>query len=462
MRNGHRTWALHENSNATTILVVDDDDVCRGVLTDLLRAKGYVILEAENGEQGRELLEQHYACISLIISDILMPGGNGLEMLAALRQHRPDIPVILITGQTSIDDAVKGMLMGAAGYLSKPINTAKLFALIQESISLHKKNQVNWKLAFAHNQGPAGYIVEKQIGEGTFGDVFLVHKDGHPYALKTIRTFGISSNQQKIAKQRFLHECEVLKTLHHPNIVAFYEYGMTEKEQIPYLVMEYFPGDPWEDLLAKPLRLRLEMLVQAAKGLGAIHQAGFCHRDIKPGNLLASCAQRTVKWGDFGLIRLPMSTITMSGQTLGSPAYMAPEACLSSHFDYRADIFSMGVLAYELLTGKPAFDGQSLPQIMEAILHRHPVDPQLLNPEIPTELQKSLGRMLRKDPKDRPASLQETISEWETCLENGSWTRHRSHISLKKKLLNLVSGKKKTPLSDDGLPLWMSSTANTK
>ena len=448
---------LQESPVHSTILVVDDDDVSRGVLIDLLRAKEYHVLEAANGQQALDIIGQQAEGISLVISDMIMPFYGGGEVLAAIRNKSPDIPVILMSAYASVDEAVKCMRMNAIGYLPKPIDSGKLFTLVREGIELHKKNKTCWRLAFANEQGPEGYIVEKLIGEGTYGDVFLVHKNGKRHAMKTIRTVGVSSHQQTISRQRFLHECKALKTLCHPNLISLYDYGLTGERKIPYMVTEYFPSDSWKNLQGRSLRIRTEILLQAAKGLQAIHQAGFCHRDIKPNNLFVNCATKEAKWGDFGFIRLPESTITVSGQTIGSPAYMAPEAFQSSRFDFRADIFSFGLLAYELLTGRPAFEEKNLPQLMDAVIHRHPAEPQSLNPNIIEALQKSLGRMLRKKPEDRQASMQEIISEWESCLEENH-LRIPGKLSLAGRLMHFAMHNEKNghENTNDSLPGWMS------
>ena len=418
MSHHKETQPLPVNDGHATILVVEDDDVCRGVLVDLLCAKKYRVLEAADGRAALYMLEQSPAEISLIISDVNMPCLSGIELLSRIRRQVLKIPVILITAQASIESAVECMKIGALGYLQKPFESARLFKLVEEGLWRSRRLDSHWQAMFAEDEGPAGYTIGKLIGEGSYGLVFLVYKENQPYAIKVIKAIGIDGKQRHLASKRFLHEIKALAALRHSNIISFHEYGLAGSRQIPYLVMEYFPGDPWEDLLAQPLRVRLEMLLQAARGLEAIHKAGFCHRDIKPNNLLINSAAKTLKWSDFGLIRLPESSITMSGENIGTPAYMAPESFDSHQIDSRADIFSLGVLAYELCTRQDAFTGETIHQMAAAITYKHPVEPRLINPEISVALQKSIGRMLNKNPGARPQTMDEVIGQWQGCLDD--------------------------------------------
>ncbi len=447
MSNRKTTQVIELKDAGATILVAEDDDVCRSVLTDLLAAKGYHVLEATNGQQAVQILSQQANKVSLIISDINMPFFSGTDLLAHVYRQNVRIPIILITARASIDSAVDCMKKGALGYLAKPLDTDKLFKLVEEGFRRRKRHDSRWQSIFADQDGPPGYIVERLIGEGNYGLVFLVHKGQQPYALKVVKSLGIKENERQIAASRFIHESKALATLRHPNIIAFQECGLTGNSQIPYLVMEYFPCDEWETLLAQPLQTRLELLLQAARGLEAIHQAGFCHRDIKPNNLLFNCEKKLLKWSDFGLIHLPNSAITMTGQNLGTPAYMSPEAFDSHRTDTRADIFSLGVVAYEICTGADAFKGESVQQLAAAITYRHPVEPRTLNPDIPETLQKSIGKMLSKNPDDRQQTVGQVIAEWQECLELHDWKVQAAPASFMARIMQLFKRFKRRPPS---------------
>jgi CheY-like chemotaxis protein len=423
-----------------TILVVDDDPMCRALLTGFLDAKGYHVIEASNGQEAWQMLQK--GDISLVVSDIDMPLLTGVELLTEVARQRLNVPVILVTGRASVDAAVECMKIGAIGYLAKPFEGAKLFRLVEEGIRRRKQDSAGWHLGFPDGEGPEGYTFDKLLGEGACGVVFLVHKGEHPYALKVIKAIGLSEAQRLAASERFLHECKALSVVRHPSIIAFHEYGLAGASKIPYLIMEYFPSDAWETLVKQPLRVRLEMLLQAARGLEAIHAAGFCHRDIKPGNFLIGVEQKQLKWSDFGLVRLPESEITIPGQIMGSPGYMAPEAFESSQVDSRADIFSFGVVAYELFTGEIAFKGETIQQLAVAITKRLPIEPRKINPEIPPRLQDSLGDMLCKTVSGRVQTIGEVIREWEYCLGKG-WDEPSRAESFSSRLLTLVKPRRR-------------------
>ncbi len=429
------TVQMPANQVAPTILVVDDDPMCRALLVGFLDSKGYNVVEASNGQEAWQMIQKGGA--SLVVSDIDMPLISGVELLTEVARQRLNIPVILVTGRASVDAAVECMKIGAIGYLAKPFEAAKLFKLVEEGIRRSKKDSAVWHLGFPDGEGPTGYHFDKLLGEGACGVVFLVHRDEQPYALKVIKAVGLSEGQRAVASERFLHECKALSVVRHANIISFHEYGLAGASKIPYLIMEYFPSDVWDDLLKQPLRVRVEMLLQAARGLEAIHSSGFCHRDIKPGNFLISIEKKLLKWSDFGLVRLPQSEITMPGQIMGSPGYMAPEAFDSAQVDSRADIFSFGVVAYELLTGGVAFKGETIQQLAVSITKRLPVEPRKLNPEIPPLLQDSLGDMLCKSPASRPQKIGAVIKDWEYCLDKG-WNEPSRDETFVSRLKTLV------------------------
>jgi serine/threonine-protein kinase len=154
---------------------------------------------------------------------------------------------------------------------------------------------------------------------------------------------------------------------------------------------------------------------QVAAALTAIHAAGICHRDIKPANILVGRGD-VVKVTDFGVARLPGSCLTVTRQIIGSPSYLSPEACAARPVDHRADLFSLGVVGYELLTGQHPFRGETVAELLDAIPNVRPLAPRKLRPEIPSACQRLLGRLLRKDPEERYQTAREVVAAIDALL----------------------------------------------
>jgi serine/threonine-protein kinase len=195
----------------------------------------------------------------------------------------------------------------------------------------------------------------------------------------------------------------------HPNVVQILDYGTTPERHVPFVAMEYVAGQALDffirhDVLTLPQRVRL--LAQLAEALAAVHQAGICHRDIKPANVLVT-EELLPKLSDFGIARLPNSELTRSGQVMGSPAYMAPEAFISPRIDARADLFSFGIVAYEVLHGQRLFRGDTLLDLMHQITAPEPFPPERLHPDLSLPLAAILLRCLARRPEDRFASAQD-------------------------------------------------------
>jgi serine/threonine-protein kinase len=229
---------------------------------------------------------------------------------------------------------------------------------------------------------------------------------GRPVAVKLLRG-EYAGHAETLA--RFAAEARHAASVSHPGIAHVYDYGETGQQGLPYLVMELVDGPSLADMLAGgPLdpAQAMEVVSQAAAGLAAAHAAGLVHRDVKPANLLVSL-DGTVKITDFGIAHAAGSApITRTGMLMGTPAYLAPERTMGRPATPASDLYSLGVAAYECLTGRPPFTGTAMEV---ALAHQHsPLPP--LPPDAPAEAAALIAEMAAKHPAARPASAAEVAS----------------------------------------------------
>jgi TolB-like protein len=265
------------------------------------------------------------------------------------------------------------------------------------------------------------YRLLDRLGQGGMGEVFLAEDTRlhRQVALKMLRARGHEAGEQA----RLFNEARAASALSHPNIAVIYdvETSQTPDGPVHLLAMEYVPGKTFAELASSsPLSLDeiLDVIAQAADGLAEAHERGVVHRDIKPSNLMV--AHGRVKILDFGLARVqprvapdaPTWTATdASAGFAGTLHYMSPEQALGKPVDSRSDIFSLGVVFYELLAGRRPFDGETLVQIVDAILHRDPptLTARVTDPRF-SDVERLVARMLAKNPGDRIANLREVAS----------------------------------------------------
>jgi len=213
------------------------------------------------------------------------------------------------------------------------------------------------------------------------------------------------------ARTRFLREARVVGKLSHPTVITVHDMGIEESSQTPYLVMELVEGQALEKLIAKgsiPFPAACEWAAHVAIGLSVAHRRAVIHGDIKPANILITPDNR-VKVTDFGMARLAGHQ-GADTSVRGTPAYWCPEQILGRAQDARSDIFSLGVVLYEMLTGTNPFAGDSIPTVCNRVLSSTPLPPSHSNPSIPPGLDDVVSSCLAKEPQVRMASA-ETLAE---------------------------------------------------
>jgi serine/threonine protein kinase len=250
------------------------------------------------------------------------------------------------------------------------------------------------------------YEIVEKIGAGGFGTVY---RGWDPLIRRyvAIKTCEVASRD---IRNRFFREAQLAGSLQHPNITMVYEFGF--EGDVPFLVQEFVPGEDLDRLIKGgspiPPGTKLRILLGVAFGLEYAHKAGVMHRDIKPANIRV-LENQSVKIMDFGIAKLidPADEITRTGITVGSSSYMSPEQIGGDTVDFRTDIFSFGVLAYELLSGCKPFRHDNLFLLLEQIVKEPPAPLSEVAPDVPRALVAIVDRALAKKPEDRFASARE-------------------------------------------------------
>jgi serine/threonine-protein kinase len=249
------------------------------------------------------------------------------------------------------------------------------------------------------------YEVLQELGQGAMGVVYKAKdpKINRLVAIKTIR-FSDEFEDEKLkeVKDRFLREAEIAGMLSHPAIVAIYDVG--EDYDLTYLAMELLEGEDLQGHCRQgsllPLKKVLSVIASTAAALDYAHSQGVIHRDVKPGNIML-LSNGGVKVTDFGIAKAMSDSKTKSGIILGTPNYMSPEQINGQEIDGRSDIFSLGVVFYELLTGAMPFYGKTLTNLFYQITQEEPRPIREINPRIPKPVEQIVAKTLIKDPERR-------------------------------------------------------------
>jgi tetratricopeptide (TPR) repeat protein len=259
------------------------------------------------------------------------------------------------------------------------------------------------------------YEIIDEIGRGGMGVVYKARDPniGRLVALKVIKSaFGADDESSEELKKRFQREVRAAGIIQHPNIVAVYD--ADEDQGVPYLTMEYVKGVTVDTIIVPGRPLPLEqthsIMEQVTGGLTYAHEKGIIHRDIKPANLILA-EDGTVKITDFGIAKFVNTELTQGKPLMGSPNYMNPEQLTGGPVDARSDVFSLGVVLYEFLTGHKPFMGENPSSVGYQIVKNNPTAPSRLNPSLPPAYDRVVKKALAKDPDRRYASAQELAKD---------------------------------------------------
>ena len=259
------------------------------------------------------------------------------------------------------------------------------------------------------------YQVLRPIGSGGMGDVYQA-RDTRLERSVALKLLPPEWSRHPEAKTRFLREARAVSKLEHPNVCTVHDMGETDDGRL-FLVMGYYPGRTLADVLSEgavPADRARRIAIQVARGLAAAHSQGIVHRDIKPGNVILT-DQEEVKILDFGIARTHDDTnLTRTGATPGTPAYMAPEQARGEEADPRSDLWSLGILLYEMLTGAKPFHGANHLATLRSIVDEDPKPLAERCPDVPEDLRDVVLRLLQKNPEARYQTAMEVLTNLET------------------------------------------------
>ena len=411
------TQVISEHGDARILLAIRDEET-REKFRKALIEKDFEVKAVQNVWEVFEALIDY--TFDIFIADSNLPGTTCDELVKYCRKRHPAMQTIILAHNPTIAEAVSTTKQGIFNYLEMPVDEKTITSQARMAL-IEKKDRMIRNLVpnLAINKNIFKFLpnldVVKQIGTGSTGIVFQVKKSNANYALKILRSDLAPEMHQLQRGGQFLSEAKILSNIKHPNIVEIYDYGFSDN-YMPYILMEFIKGKPLTKIIKNnslDQKKRLNLFLQICKAIQFIHNNKVLHRDIKPGNIMIA-DDLTVKLTDFGLAHIIDTNASSENQISGSPAYMSPEAFSETDtIDRHSDIFSLGILGYELFTGEKPFSGNNIPEIRHSICNMKPAAPSKINPEVHMEIEYILHEMLAKKPKNRFDNLTNVISSIE-------------------------------------------------
>ena len=410
------------SQQAPYVLVVDDNVNNRDLIRRRLERAGYSVITAEDGATALDLIDREP--IALIILDIMMPGLSGIDVLRAVRQRftNLEMPVIMATAKDQSEDIVQALDMGANDYVTKPLDFPVVLARVQSHLRAREaavNAKQEQKLRFGDLRPglvlAEKYRLEEEIGSGNFG---VVYRATHlafeqPIALKILQTAVDDIEPEDL--QRFQQEGSSTFRLKHPNAVLVLDFAVAHG--LAFLVMEMLDGESLDQLMKRAGRQDImrsvEIITAVCDVLAEAHSIGIIHRDVKPANIFLHQTPRgeVVKVLDFGIAKLVGDAaagkhLTLDEGILGTPAYMAPERLSGRNYDGRSDVYSVGIMLYQMIAGTLPFQAKSNEALAVAMQHLTGTPERLSTylPEAPIKFEATVMSTLRRDPDERPTA----------------------------------------------------------
>ncbi len=421
------------------ILVIDDDDAVLKLASLYLSRAGYGVEQCAGSMEALGLIASNPP--DLVLSDIYLPALDGYGLLSALRAQpaTENIPVILMTARADHDGFRRSMKLGADDYLTKPLDRDELLDAVQAR--LKRAGKLNGSEPLPASQAAASiradtapvppatrpaaafrtpastpiaplsaddgiggvarltdYTLVRKIAEGGMSVIYLADQKTTKRRV-VLKMIPLKKGMPQDAIDRFVQEHKLLERLQHPHIVKIYAQGFNDNHL--YIAMEYFEKGCLTEHLGQALseETSFSYAIQIAKGLEAAHQAGIVHRDLKPDNVMMR-DDGSLALTDFGIAKdlNAQSTMTMHGQVFGTPSYVAPEQALGLPVGPAADVYSLGVMLFQMLTGRKPYTASD-PQ---NILYQHINSPIPHLPEDLMQWQDVINFLMTKSPQTRP------------------------------------------------------------
>jgi serine/threonine protein kinase/CheY-like chemotaxis protein len=414
-----------------TLLVVDDNETNRDMLSRRLERSGFNVLVAADGQAALDIVGRK--SVDLVLLDIMMPGMNGIDVLKVLRASHSaaELPVIMATAKTDTSDVVQALTLGANDYVTKPIDFPIVLARVQahlrtRRILLTREGPVALPTPTPQGTAPGPYApvgpgtiiaekyrIESPIGSGNFGTVYRArHLDlDSGVAVKVLQATLADAEGLARFRREGISACRV----RHPNAVAMLDFGVTPGG-VAFLVMELLEGRSLLDELREhgtlsPSRCA-EILIPVCDVLAESHRSAIIHRDVKPSNIFLQRTGRgeVPKVLDFGIAKMADvavgQNLTMEGTVLGTPAYMAPERFRTRPYDGKSDVYSLGVMLYQMLAGRLPFTAEGVDPMALVWAHQSEAPPPLreVKPGLSAAVEAVVMQALRKDPEQRPTA----------------------------------------------------------
>jgi CheY-like chemotaxis protein/tRNA A-37 threonylcarbamoyl transferase component Bud32 len=422
------------------VLVVDDQDDVRRMLLRMLGVSHYETLAAANARDALELARQH--AFDLVVSDVQMPDMDGIDLLRALHELDPDLPVLLLSGTPDLNTAMKAVQYGAFEYFAKPLELERFLNSVARAIAACRKRREEQADLRTFRSGErrsdiaaaevragarfAGrYRVKHLIGRGGMGAVYEGVREDLAEMRVAIKVLHRNLERDMEYLGRFRREAETIAAIDHPNIVRILDFQAREGER-PFLVMELLHGASLGHVIETegPFSQGRGAFVvsQVLDALAATHRVKVIHRDLKPENVFlisTSNLKDIVKLLDFGLAKVldgaAALKLTRTGAIVGTPAYMAPELARGTGIDERSDLYSAGCILYEALTGRPPYQAENYHALLFAIQESEPLPLCALQPKLDPAFAKVVMKAMAKDPNERFQSADEmnhALSPW--------------------------------------------------